>query len=291
MPRPSTGRSGRPLGRPAAPAGSGSGRGLAAPSWSPGATPSSALLPAGGEALRRLDVTLLAVALEQLCGIDRAADRVRGTRRVHEVRGRGDRLGRRGDGRCGCGLPAGADAGRGDRGGRGRRRRDAPEVHLLLPQAAVPASSSTRWSGRRRDVRRSPGPGLSATCPGRAGGRSRRQRRQRGRAARPQGRDRAGGARPLHRVVAAGASLAPAAPAVRARRAGGVLALGALAPVRSPAAAGRATPSTCGTTTGRRRRTRQRSRSTRTSTTWSRGSSGSARTRWPSDTEWAASWS
>ena len=31
------------------------------------------LLPAGGETLRRLDVTLLAVALEQLCGIDRAA--------------------------------------------------------------------------------------------------------------------------------------------------------------------------------------------------------------------------
>jgi uncharacterized protein (DUF1015 family) len=30
-------------------------------------------LPAGGETLRRLDVTLLAVALEQLCGIDRAA--------------------------------------------------------------------------------------------------------------------------------------------------------------------------------------------------------------------------
>jgi uncharacterized protein (DUF1015 family) len=29
-------------------------------------------LPAGGEALRRLDVTLLAVALERLCGIDRA---------------------------------------------------------------------------------------------------------------------------------------------------------------------------------------------------------------------------
>jgi uncharacterized protein (DUF1015 family) len=31
------------------------------------------LLPAGGEAVRRLDVTLLAVALERLCGIDRAA--------------------------------------------------------------------------------------------------------------------------------------------------------------------------------------------------------------------------
>ena len=31
------------------------------------------LLPRGGEALRRLDVTLLAVALERLCGIDRAA--------------------------------------------------------------------------------------------------------------------------------------------------------------------------------------------------------------------------
>ncbi len=30
-------------------------------------------LPAGGETLRRLDVTLLAVALERLCGIDRAA--------------------------------------------------------------------------------------------------------------------------------------------------------------------------------------------------------------------------
>jgi uncharacterized protein (DUF1015 family) len=31
------------------------------------------LLPAGGDALRQLDVTLLAVALERLCGIDRAA--------------------------------------------------------------------------------------------------------------------------------------------------------------------------------------------------------------------------
>ncbi len=31
------------------------------------------LLPAGGEALRRLDVTLLAATLERLCGIDRAA--------------------------------------------------------------------------------------------------------------------------------------------------------------------------------------------------------------------------
>ncbi len=33
----------------------------------------AALLPSGGEALRRLDVTLLAAALERLCGIDRAA--------------------------------------------------------------------------------------------------------------------------------------------------------------------------------------------------------------------------
>ncbi len=33
----------------------------------------AALLPHGGEALRRLDVTLLAAALERLCGIDRAA--------------------------------------------------------------------------------------------------------------------------------------------------------------------------------------------------------------------------
>jgi hypothetical protein len=31
------------------------------------------LLPTGGEAVRRLDVTLLATALERLCGIDRAA--------------------------------------------------------------------------------------------------------------------------------------------------------------------------------------------------------------------------
>ncbi len=33
----------------------------------------AALLPSGGEALRRLDVSLLAAALERLCGIDRAA--------------------------------------------------------------------------------------------------------------------------------------------------------------------------------------------------------------------------
>jgi len=33
----------------------------------------AALLPAGGEAMRRLDVTLLAAALERLCGIDRGA--------------------------------------------------------------------------------------------------------------------------------------------------------------------------------------------------------------------------
>jgi uncharacterized protein (DUF1015 family) len=31
------------------------------------------LLPSGGEAVRRLDVTLLAVTLERLCAIDRAA--------------------------------------------------------------------------------------------------------------------------------------------------------------------------------------------------------------------------
>ena len=104
----------------------------------------------------------------------------------------------------------------------------------------------------------------------------------------PQGRDRAARARPLHRVVAAGASLAAQAAAVRARRARRLVGSGSGTSATSPAAAGRATPSTCATTTGRRRRTRRRSRSTRTPRTWSRRSSGSARTSWSSATGWAA---
>ena len=44
------------------------------------------ILPAGGDALRRLDVTLLAVALERLCGIDRAATTTGGRVGLHEGR-------------------------------------------------------------------------------------------------------------------------------------------------------------------------------------------------------------
>ena len=58
--------------RPAAAGDSGSGRATAGRSCRPGDAfePS---LPSGGEALRRLDVTLLGVALERLLGIDAAA--------------------------------------------------------------------------------------------------------------------------------------------------------------------------------------------------------------------------
>ena len=96
------------------------------------------------------------------------------------------------------------------------------------------------------------------------------------RPARPQGRDRARRARHLRRVVAARAALAPQAAPVRPRRAGRLVALGALPRLLRRPAAGRATRSTCATTSGRRPPTRRRSRSTPTPRTSSRRSSGSA---------------
>ena len=95
----------------AATAGSGSGRARAAWSCGRAACAFEPLLPAGGEALRRLDVTLLGVALERLAGID--ADAVAGrARRVHEVGGRGHRARRRRGRWRGRRVPARADAGR-----------------------------------------------------------------------------------------------------------------------------------------------------------------------------------
>ena len=90
-------------------------------------------LPAGGEALRGLDVTLLGVALDRLLGLDAeavAAGAVGYTKSAAEAIERGRRRARR----RGRGVPARADAGRLDLGRRGRRRRHAPEIDLFLPE-------------------------------------------------------------------------------------------------------------------------------------------------------------
>ena len=97
------------------------------------------LLPTGSDALRRQDVTLLQVALDRLCGIDAdavAAGRLTYTRSAREALDAvDDRTGRRRRR-----IPARADPGRVDRG-RGRaRRRDAPEVDLLLSEGPQRAS-------------------------------------------------------------------------------------------------------------------------------------------------------
>ena len=92
------------------------------------------LLPAGGDAVRRLDVTLLGATLEALAGIDAAAvaggERIRYTKSAAEARlaGRGGHRRRRRR------VPARADARRLDPRRLRRGRRHAPEVDLLLSQ-------------------------------------------------------------------------------------------------------------------------------------------------------------
>ena len=125
-------------------------------------------LPAGGEALRGLDVTLLQVALERLSGIDPAATAAGGrvvyTKSAAEAIGWVDRLG----GRRRRRVPAGADAGRRDRRGRRRRRRDAPEVDLLLSQAGDrPGHQPARVVTTSARLARTPEPATSrgVACP------------------------------------------------------------------------------------------------------------------------------
>ncbi len=87
-----------------------------------------------GAAVRALDVSLFALALERLAGIDAAA--VAGGDRITYSKAAADAAAlvetRRGW--CRCRLPARAHARRLDPRGRPRRRRDAPEVDLLLSQ-------------------------------------------------------------------------------------------------------------------------------------------------------------
>ncbi len=91
-------------------------------------------LAPGGEALRRLDVTILATALEQAERDRPGGDRHRGPHRIHEVRGRGDRVGVDEPSTAQTPRSCWSDAGRGDRGRGGGRRRDAPEAHRLYPK-------------------------------------------------------------------------------------------------------------------------------------------------------------
>ncbi len=89
-------------------------------------------LPAGGEALRALDVTLLGVALERLAGIDAeavAAGAIGYTKSAAEAVAAVEA----GDGVDAAFLLEGTPVAV-DRGRRARRRRHAPEVDLLLPE-------------------------------------------------------------------------------------------------------------------------------------------------------------
>ena len=106
----------------------------------------------------------------------------------------------------------------------------------------------------------------------------------------PQGRDRAPRSRPLHRVVAARAALAAQAAAVRPRRAGRIVALGALPRLLRRARLGGPRAQPAQPLLVADRRPGRRSRSRRTPRTWSRRSSGSARRPSSSATGWAACW-
>ena len=89
-------------------------------------------LPAGGDAVRRLDVTLLGVALEELAGVDAAAvssGAIGYTKSAREALDAAE-LRRRVRSR----VPARADAGCRHPGRSRRRRRDAPEIDLLLSE-------------------------------------------------------------------------------------------------------------------------------------------------------------
>ena len=96
-------------------------------------------LPAGGEALRGLDVTLLQVALERLTGIDpaaTAAGRIRYTKSVVEALDAVDAEAADGPDRVDAaflleGTPVASIVAVAR-----RRRRDAPEIDVLLSQAA-----------------------------------------------------------------------------------------------------------------------------------------------------------
>ena len=137
--------------------------------------------------------------------------------------------------------------------GRARRGGHAPEIDVLPPQgtgraALQPAGVVGQSPSSRAATREEGRPGWSP-APQRSDGhrRQRVQRRQHGdpgarphgRQARPQGRDRARGARPLRRVVAARAPLAPPPALLPARRAGGLLAVGAATCATSRSAAGK----------------------------------------------------
>ena len=90
-------------------------------------------LPDGGPALRALDVTLLGAALGRLAGLDAEA-LAAGAVGYTKSAARGDRLGRRRARWRRRRVPARADAGRLGHRGRGRRRRHAPEIHVLLSE-------------------------------------------------------------------------------------------------------------------------------------------------------------
>ena len=92
-------------------------------------------LPAVATRSRALDVTLLGDRPRRARGHRRRRRRRRGADPLHEVGGRGRGLVADGDGRRRCRVPPRAHAGRVDPRRRARRRRDAPEVDLLLPKA------------------------------------------------------------------------------------------------------------------------------------------------------------
>ena len=163
-----------------------------------------------------------------------------------------------------------------------RGRRDAPEVDLLLsqgPHRARAQPARVVGPSGRTDDRPRPPPTASSPAP------------RLERPARPQGRDRARRARPVHRVVAARAALATQADPVRPRRARRVVGVGALPPpLRRPRLGGpRAQPAQPLLVADRG--PRRRSTSGPTPRTSSRRWSGSARRSSWSGTGSAACWS
>ena len=241
-----------------------------------GATSFEPLLPEGGPALRRLDVTLASVAIERLAGIDPGA--VAGGRLAFTMdASEAARLGRRGPrpdrvAARGRGPPARTDAGVGDRrGGRGRRRH-AAEEHVHLPEGP--------------DRPRHQPAGVAPEVPD---GRHRPTPRSRRRPAAPSARTRSSctsAACTSSRGCPSGGRVASRCCSCTASSAGRGPGSGSSA--TSPGAAGRATRSTSGTTTGARPRIRPSCRSRRSSTMSARRWSASARTRSPSGTGWAA---
>ncbi len=213
-PRPSSRPPGSP---PAARAGSGCGRGPAARRLTARREAFEPFLPAGGAALRDLDV-VAARRRPRAAARHRRRTRSRPARSTY-TKSAAEAIDARRRAAPTAPTPRSCSSRRPVASivaVAARRRRHAPEVDLLLPEGPdrprhQPARMVSPLPDQTPDADPRPGPAAADQRP-----------------AGPQGRDRAPRSRALHRVLAAGAPLPAQAAAVRPRRAHRLVALGAL---------------------------------------------------------------